>query len=205
MKLKLETQDPAQPNITTLVVSETIEPANIAVLKAGLSKLFQSGKKNILLDFTPVLPGQISAPSLHKEISDLRGWAVSSDAQLLVVSPIETVGHAKPREEALKLMSSSEGPLLDLEAKLQSDLKAAEQKKTELEQKLTQANAAGDPKLLMKENSDLKRSIAEAERLTYKFLKLRTQDPYALPSFQLAREALEEILTTVLKKEGVLE
>jgi hypothetical protein len=52
--------------------------------------------------------------------------------------------------------------------------------------------------------SDLTHSVNEAQRITARFLKNRSSDPYSLPAFQLAREALEEILVAVLKKEGVL-
>ncbi len=204
MKLKLDNPDPLNPGVTTLIVSESIEPTHVAVLKAGLSKLFQSGKKSILLDFTAVKPTELASPTIPQEILALRVWAASFDAQVLVVSPIETLGHAKTREDAMKIVNSSEGPMLAMEAKLQAELQMATAKKNELEKKLSQANAAGDPKLLLRRKSDLTHSVNEAQRITARFLKNRSSDPYSLPAFQLANEALEEILMTVLKKEGVL-
>jgi hypothetical protein len=204
MKLRLENQDPLNPGLTILVVSEKIESSHLAVLKAGLTKLFQSGKKAVLLDLSSIQPADLTTSTVGQEILALRIWAASFDAQVLVISPLETLGHAKTREEAVKIINSSEGPLLALEAKLQAELKAAIAKKTALEQKLTQANSAGDPKILLRTKSDLTRSVNEAQRITSRFLKNRSSDPYSLPAFQLAREALEEILVTVLKKEGVL-
>jgi hypothetical protein len=204
MKLKLENPDPLNPGLTTLIVTESIEPAHIAVLKAGLTKLFQSGKKTILLDFSAVQATGLTTPTISQEILALRVWASASDAQVLVVSPIETLGHAKTREDAIKIVNSSEGPLLALEAKLQAEFKAVSAKKAELEGKLAQANAAGDPKVLLRTKSDLTRAVNEAQRITARFLKNRSSDPFSLPAFQLANEALEEILVTVLKKEGVL-
>lgn len=97
MKLKLDTADPLNPSVTTLIVSESIEPSHVAVLKAGLTKLFQSGKKTILLDFTAVKPTELTTPTVSQDILALRVWAATSDAQVLVVSPIETLGHAKTR------------------------------------------------------------------------------------------------------------
>jgi hypothetical protein len=204
MKLKLDTPDSVNPSLTTLIVSENIESSHIAVLKAGLTKLFQSGKKSILLDFTLVKPSELTVTNISQEILALRVWAAGFDAQVLVVSPLETLGHAKNREDAIKIIGSSEGPLLAHEAKLQAELQTALAKKKLLEQKLTEANANGDPKALLRTKSDLTRSVNEAQRITSRFLKNRSSDPYSLPAFQLAREALEEILVTVLKKEGVL-
>lgn len=204
MKLKLDTPDPLNPSLTTLVVSEKIEPSHIAILKAGLTKLFQSGKKCILLDLTSVQPSELTTPSISQEILALRIWAATFDSQVLVVSPLETLGHAKTREDAIKIVNSSEGPLLALEAKLQAELKTATTRKNELERRLNSANAAGDPKALLRAKSNLEHSVNEAQRITARFLKNRSSDPYSLPAFQLAQEALDEILVTVLKKEGVL-
>jgi hypothetical protein len=96
MKLKLDTPDPLNPAVTTLAVSEAIELANIAVLKAGLTRLFQSGKKAVLLDFTGVKPEELKSPALSQEIFGLRSWALGAQAQVLVISAIETPSRGKP-------------------------------------------------------------------------------------------------------------
>jgi hypothetical protein len=205
MKLKLETQNNSSLEVTVLVVTEKVELSHLAVLKAGLTKLIQSGKKNLLLDLAALQASDIAESSLPKLVLDLRTWAVGFGAQVLVISPIEALGHAKTREEGIKVLGSAEGPLLAMEAKLQAELKAAQEKKEMVSKKLTQTSNSGDPKLLQKTNSMLKRSISETEKLVEKFLKLRQSDPHSLPAFQLSREALEEVLTTALKKEGILQ
>src|SRR4051812_44267371 len=94
VKLKLETQQ----NATILVVSETMELAHLAVLKAGLSKLFQSGKKAVLLDFTSVT---LKDSSLPQQIFELRGFAHLSGAQVVVISPDPKIGHATNLQKGL--------------------------------------------------------------------------------------------------------
>jgi len=223
MKLKLETSAPAAANssagasfpspnsgppegITLLVVTEGIESSSLAILKAGLNKLVASGRRNILLDCTDLKESDIPDPALFSQISDLRGWAAALEggAQVLVISSIERMGHVRTREEGTALFNSGTAHLLALEAKLQNDIKVLQARKAELETKLTQASAAGDPKALLKQNSDLKKSIADTDRLTRRFLKNRSKDPFQVPATELLQENLDQLLNTALKKEGIL-
>jgi hypothetical protein len=227
MKLKLETSAPAATNsstgasfpspnsgppegITLLVVTEGIESSSLAILKAGLNKLVASGRRNILLDCTDLKESDIQDATLFAQISDLRGWAASLEggAQVLVVSSIERMGHVRTREEGITLLNSGTAHLLALEAKLQNDIKVLQARKAELEAKLTQASAAGDPKALLKQNSDLKRSIADTDRLTRRFLKNRSPHssnaPFQVPATELLQENLDQLLNAALKKEGIL-
>jgi hypothetical protein len=213
MKLKLETSlpvanSPAGSEVTILVVTEGIESANLAILKAGLNKLIVSGKRNLLLDCGLLKESDIKDPGLFIQISNLRGWASTLEgqggAQVIVVSPLEKLGHARTREEGVALLSSAAAPLLALEAKLQNDIRVLQSRKADIEAKITQASAAGDPRALLRENSDFKKSIVETERLTQRFLKNRSKDPFQLPATDLLQEALDQLLGSALKKEGIL-
>jgi hypothetical protein len=200
MKLKLESQE----NVTILVVTESIEPTHVPVLKAGLTKLFQSGKKTILLDFTLVAESDFKDPTLFQQISDLRGWAAQSEAQVAVVSPIQKLGHAIARPEAMKIVTSQIAQLQSLEAKLQADLKSLEQKKADLEKKLGAAGQDADLKKAQLQNSLLKKNIATAEKIARKFMKLRSKEQPKLPAQQATQESLIKLTDQFLKQEGIL-
>ena len=214
MKLKLETASPpvevvpAGLEITLLVVTEGIEANSMAVLKAGLNKLIASGRRRILLDCSSLQESDFQDSSLISQVSGLREWALSLEgqagAQVIVISAAEKLGHVRSREEGITLLTSGTAPLLELEAKLQSDIKVLQSRKAEIEAKLQRASASGDPKALRKQNSALKRSIADAERLTRRFLKNRANDPFQVPATELLQQALNQMLDTVLKKEGIL-
>jgi hypothetical protein len=224
MKLRLETSTPASAStpastgaasdVTILVVTEGIESASLAILKAGLNKLIASGRRNLLLDCTALNESDIPDPALFSQISELRAWAAGLNeqggggAQVLVISPIERMGHVHTREEGITLLNSGTAHLLALEAKLQGDIKNLQARKAELEAKLVQAGAAGDPKALLKQNSDFKKSIADTDRLTRRFLKNRSPspsgDPFQVPATELLQENLDQLLNAALKKEGIL-
>jgi hypothetical protein len=212
MKLKLEAvQDQLQTPVTVLVISEKIEAHDLAVLKAGLNKIFNSGKKRVLLDLDSAeLQGTTELPIIEG-LLDLRNWAATAGAQLLIVSANEALGHSSTRDEALHKFQTGEAEFLIAEAKLQTEIKTLQQKKDQLIARLnpgggSQAEGAenGDPKQLLRRNSELKRSLSEIERLSHRFIKARGKDPFALASTELARETLEQVLNQVLTSEGIL-
>lgn len=209
MKLKLETASPILQSvpaveITLLGVTEGIEANSIAILQAGLKKLIAAGRRSVLLDCSNLKESDFQESSLPEQVSNLREWASSLGAQVIVVSAIEKLGHVRSREEGITLLSTGTAPLLALEAKLQSDVKALQARKAEIEAKIRQASSSGDPKALRRQNSDLKKSIADAERLSRRFLKNRANDPFQVPATELLQQTLGQMLDTVLKKEGIL-
>src|SRR6185312_2949960 len=112
MKLKLENQAQA----TVLVVTETIEPSHLPILKAGLGKLVQAGKKAIVLDFSSVAEKDFKDPGLITQVQELKSWAETLGAKILVVSSIANLAHAPNREEALKLLNAPAGPVISADA-----------------------------------------------------------------------------------------
>lgn len=201
MKLKMESQE----NVTILVVTESIEPPHLPILKAGLTKLFQTGKKSILLDFTAVQDADIKDPSLPQQISELRNWGTTQAAQVAVVSANPKLGHVASRPEGIKLVSSMLAQLQGTEAKLQAELKVLEQRKADLEKKLGAAGAADDLKKVQLQNSLLKKNIASAEKLSKRYLKLRSKEQQAkLPAQQANSEYLTKLMDQFLLQEGIL-
>ncbi len=198
MKLKLE----AQNSVTILTVSEAVTPQDIAVLRAGVNKLIQGGKKSILLDAIAV-PNEC-APALQ-EVAGFQNFVQDANAQLIVASPLQGVGHAPTRPEALQVLQSPLANLLSLEAKLQYQIKELEKQKSTIEQKLAAApSGEGDVKTLQKENSRIKALIKDLEKQIEKKLKSR-KEPWKPDELSQAKaETLRRTLTAVLEQEGVL-
>ncbi|MCM2323674.1 MAG: hypothetical protein NDJ90_10480 [Oligoflexia bacterium] len=198
MKLKLEVQNA----IVILAVSESIAAQQIAVLKAGLNKLIQSGKKTILLDLSD--PNLAVAPADVNALAELREWAVDNGAQLMIASAMTGLGDGPTREETLKLLTSPLGRLLLLEGRLRAQLKGLTQRKLELEQKLTSVSAEANSILtLRKENGELKKRIRDLEKQLRFRVEHRTR-PFETPGMDAKREAATRVLISVLEQEGIL-
>lgn len=223
MKLKLENQDTA----TILQVTDTIEASHLPILKAGLTKLFQAGKKAIVLDFTAVTEKDFKDPALIQQIADLRTWASTLGSQVAVVSTIAKLSHAPSRADALKLLAtppSAAQPAAaapaaapaapaaptsfanpaEEEASLAAQLKQLEVKKSELEKKLGGDAAAADLKKMQQLNSKLKKEIAQAEKIARRYLKLRTKEPVPAGPEKAAQDNLNKLVDSFLTQEGLL-
>lgn len=106
MKLKLETNGP----ITLLLVTESLQPADIAILKAGIGKLLGSGKTKLLIHLENI---QSSVPTGLNIIEELCGWANSQAPQNQVLcSGTGETTHAETSSEALGYFSSPQAKLL---------------------------------------------------------------------------------------------
>lgn len=199
MKLKLETQD----SVTILVVTERIESSHIPILKAGMAKLIQSGKKAILLDFTAVTEKDFAEPALLQQVADLRAWGSEAQAQVVVASAISAVGHTANRADGLKLMASPSDSLLSQENALKAKCEVLEKQKAEMTAKLS-AGESTELKKVQLEGSTLKRNIKHVEQISRSLLKLRKQPPVKTPALQMNQEKLAELLNSLLTQEGVI-
>lgn len=199
MKLKLETQD----QITVLVVTDTIELAHIPVLKAGITKLFQSGKKTLLLDLTAVPEAQLKVEALRAQLAELRTWALTQDADVVVVSSV--AGNAKSRGEGVALLTSPLAKQQALETKLRVQIQQLETQKTKLTQALSLLGADADLKKVRIRNSQLKKDILAMEKVAKKFFTRRnTKKARASEPLESGLQNLTTLLDDFLKKEGVL-
>ncbi len=199
MKLKLE----AKGGVTILGVTEDVGAQHVPVLKAGLTKLFESGKKAVLLD----VAGAVGmAPSVLAEIIGIQNIAADHGAQLMIVSPTPGIGNASSRDEALGLMTSPIGNLMAEEARLSAKLSRLTKRKTELENALASTAATEkDIKRLRKENSDLKTLVGGLERQLERLLRERIPKGAELPSLASKRMTIEKTATVVLEVSGVLQ
>lgn len=90
MKLKLAIQGP----LSVLSVNETIEVAQISVLKAGITKLFAGGKKLIVLDLTGTDPKTFQNREVLVGVVALRNWGRDNGGRVLLASGIRGLGDA---------------------------------------------------------------------------------------------------------------
>ncbi len=198
MKLKLEVQG----DVTILSVSEEILPPHPSVLRAGIMKLFTSGKKKLLLDLTAIT--QVDEAPL-REIVALQNLTVEHDAQMAIASTLPGIGHAPSREEALKLMASQLFLLLATEKRLQIELQNLEKQRNDINTKLSGLKSGDtDAKSLKAENSAMKMLAKQFEKQIRVLLNAR-QDPKPVPAPIAAKMgAVQNILTGILEQEGVL-
>ena len=200
MKLKLQVED----DVTVLAVTETVDPAQLPVLKAGLNKLFQSEKRLVILDLMAVPDSNLLHPDVVSAILALPGWAKEQAAHLQVVSSAATVATAPSLADAIRALKNPLTKLLLLEAKLEKQLKALEKQKNDISQKVETATAGkSDLKMLRHENSAFKNTVAILEDYIQVNLRKRTQ-PVTSGALKLKQENLRNLLVTVLEQEGVL-
>ena len=166
MKLKLTTQG----THTILSVTENVTQQQIPVLKAGISKIFQAGKKTVLLDLTQTL----ADPAIIREMSELQLWAMELGAQLVAVTALRDVGQAGSVAEGIQLLGSQMALLLANETKLKTQLSALEKQLVELDKKLNSV-ASNENALakLKKENADLRNHVTELEKEVARRLRNR--------------------------------
>jgi hypothetical protein len=197
LKLKLEIQE----GVTILVVTEDVTNQHFAILKAGLLKLFQSGKKSILLDLIGVTQ---MTPDVMREITVLQQLAPEMDGQLMIASLLGESGHAATREEAIRQMNTTLYGLLGTEARLQARLRRLERARADLSAKVG-ASGTMDAEIrgLKRENSDLKRIIRDLEAHVRTLVASRGEPPEGGPTIEKV-DSIKKTLTAVLEQEGVL-
>jgi hypothetical protein len=209
LKLKLETHE----GTTILEVSEGIDLQQVAILKAGLNKIFQTGRRVILLDLTPLDVTQPPTGGVLTELLALPAWATDADAQLLVASGTQGLGQAKTRAEGLTLIDAPLFRLENEEGRLRSKLKRLHARKAEMEASLTAlGNSAGPLAQEQKKNSDLRRLVADLEVNVRRRFRSRTgpkaQEPITAdnskdPAFARI-QGIEKTLIAILEQEGLL-
>lgn len=197
VKLKLESQE----GVTILCVTEDVLTQHAAILKAGITKLFKSGKKVILLDMTGITSLD---EGVDKEILNIQAMAPELDSQLVVASPLDGLGQAPTRELVLKQMSTALFGLMATEAKLQVKLKRLEKQKLELNNKLNSLSSSDvSLQTLRKENSDLKTRVRRLERQICKLMNSRVE-PKPFPMLDDRMDMVNKTLSNILGQDGVV-
>lgn len=204
MKLRLEIQN----QITILTVTEGMKQDQLPVLRAGLTKLFASGKKAIVLDLSDVDRTLAAQPEMYDAVDQLHGLAYESQARLIVISNNKKVAQAASRADAEKL-AQSDNPLQSplerlqsLEMNLQARIKSLEAKKVESEKKMSALEGTTvELKKLRKENSDLRKKINLLENSLEAYLKERPAE-FSAPKTKY--DALKRTVIAVLEQEGLM-
>jgi hypothetical protein len=201
MKLKLEQND----SVTLLTVSEEISAENVPVLKAGLTKLFQSGKKSILLDLAALSASDLKSPSVAFDLASLPGWAKEAGFRLVVASKIPEVSLTPDRAGALAILTSPIADLLLEESSLRFALKDLSGKKATLEQKLNSLKT-DDAKIkkLKNEKSRQLLLIRTLSRQVRKLLSHRKESLFGKPEASANRTLLAKTLRPILTEQKLL-
>lgn len=200
MNVKIENQD----NFTVLVATGPLAANELPILKAGLTKLFQSGHKVVVLDLVAVPAATLGTPEALAAVASLRTLAGEKGAQLLIASPVTGIGDAAQRDDAIARINSPLGRLLALEKRLVVQIKKVEQHKVLLEQKIAHVEkTTGNIMQLRRENVELKRRLSELEELVRARLLTRLP-PFTSELNQHQFDTAARILTSAMEKQGAI-
>jgi hypothetical protein len=193
----------AQDNVAILTVSEALELDKIAVVRAGLSKLVRSGKKDILVDFTGLLAATALIPRFKEEVLSLKIALAQMGAHLVCVGSIQDVTDVPTREEGLHLLSSTLAKLSIQVSVLKHEIAHLSHRREELARAVEQAGATGDVRALKKENSDLRAKAVHLEAQIQMNLKGR-REPYSSTVLAAKKADLESVLKSVLAQQRLI-
>jgi|GEM_PF-4216718 len=195
MKLKLELQD----GVTVLRVTEELSVAQVAVLRAGLIKIFgqNTSKKNVVLD---LCEATIADSATELALLQLRTGLVA-EAVLIIASPNKAFAQAATAAEAVQQLGSGLAGLQSNEFRLKQRLSQLEAQKAAILGKASGGISDAQFLSLRRENSDLKRSVRELESLMSQVLSKRSANRAV--NMQMAQ--IKRSLIIVLQQQGVLE
>ncbi len=198
MKLRLDPKE----KLPTLEVSETLSPADVAVLRAGLRKLFRSGKKEVLLDLTLIPAPSLSPLEMLLALKSLQLTASEETALLMIVSTVPELGGVASRPEALAVFNSPLSRLMNRQNQLQASIEVLEVEKKSAEEKLAAlAPQQEDALQARRRNSEVKGRIKRLSAEIEEWLK--TQPTKLAPRPSDPRGVMQTI-NSVLRSQGLL-
>lgn len=179
---------------------EDVDSQSIPVLRAGLTKLLQSGKKNLVLD---MLGAKVVSEDSWKDISSLLMTAMENDGYLALVCKKEGVANAASVDEALHLLKAGQLKGFGLEERLRLQKDRLEKKKSDLLTQIAAAEAASpEVRKLKKEGSRLRARIETMESHIDSLVAKRPAGQPPAPGD--AMKTLDQLLSSVLSQEGIL-
>lgn len=196
MKLKLE----AQNDVTILIATENLAAQHIPVLKAGISKLLQSGKVAIVVDISGTDPID---PALVPELNSFFEWGKGLCRYFQIVSNIPELSGIKDRAQAVKTIQASPEFTKAMDENQKNRFKTLEAEKAKLEQTLNKMGAANDTSLLQKENSRLKKRVKHLEIQIAHYLKHRTP-PFDANALKQSAESTFFVVETLLDQQTIM-
>lgn len=190
-----------------LTVTEAVSSQDVPLLKAGLNKIFKSGRKRILLDLLGVETGEVGANSdrFWQAIAQIPTFAEKEfRAQLSIVLLKPWEGQFKAREEALKKLQSPLADLLEREARLHDEVDELKREEYKLNAEIAKSAGSESVKSAQKLNSVLRESVKSIEEELNLILNTRSS-PFKTEGLAKKNENLVNVLAALLAREGVLQ
>jgi anti-anti-sigma regulatory factor len=190
-----------QGHIAVLMVTETLSIGNDAILKAGINKIMQGGKKTIVLDLAQAI---LTDPPTIEGILTFEKQVKAQGGRLLIVSPDPRLGHVQNLKSAIDLLNSDLSALRATEASLNTRLEKLDIQKKELEQKVQGLKSSVlNTKKLRQEHSQLNQRFTALEVLVKRLLEKRLEATL-MPSLVTKAESIHKALIIALEQEGLL-
>ncbi|MGE4232778.1 MAG: hypothetical protein AB7F43_05550 [Bacteriovoracia bacterium] len=206
MKLKLEVKS----GIQILEVTEDVTKEHGPLLKTGITKLLQSGKNKIILNFS--LAKGVSAEviqdliPLHKVASELNGGLIfvghGEVVKTAVQGNLSAVRYFPTIEAALQGFAAQKQEAQEatgVEAELRKHLERLEIENRTLKGKLENSDSA-DTKELRGENAALKKQVSQLEE-QIRVLQRDRKKPVDSDAVQVRIKELEETIKQLTVKE----
>lgn len=194
MKIKLE-RLPAQK---VLHITEEVSSQNLDVLRAGAGKLVEAEPRVVVMNFIDAAVGD-----LGNFISEMRIAVSSRGGAAFFVGP--QGGTDAPSLAILdQKLADPLARVLLIEAQLKAAHTMLTEKKRQLETQLA-GTAAHDPRPVQKEQTSLKKMVAQMEGVVMDYAK-RVGAPFfaKTATSHAALPKLHQVLDEVLKTQGVL-
>lgn len=194
MKLKLEEHG----KIKALVVSETLEAKDVAVLSAGVTKFAKAGVDALMIDLSAAAPLDQQTRAM---LGALRGKAVSLGILLWCVHSDRAIGDSADLKTAQEKLSDPLSKTLEMESRLKARVEAFQKTKTEIEAKI--GSGSNPLKTALKENSDYRKNLEITRDWIAKILEKRKVAFHSEDAMG-KRDALEKKIEGLLQQKGVI-
>ena len=202
LKLRLESNS-TNKDLTILAITGPITAENIPVLKAGLTKMAQSGKKQIILDMSEIKEKDCENAQVMSEIDQLSKWAKEENFDLLVATLISSVGDVPTRKQAVEVFSSELCPLLLQETLIKSELRRIKTEKLGYEERLQRLRSEEvKSKQFRKDTSDLSKYVKDLEDQIESLLEKRGTNESS--TWRLRRDEIEKVAVPILLQKGLI-
>lgn len=199
MKIKLETVN----DTSILNITETLNIADLTVLRAGVNKMLKSGTRSILIDLSTLSEASLGSTDVLNLLSELKTWAREQTPLFALIGTLADFMDYRERAEAMSAFSSDLPRLMSLETKLIAQINALTERRKKLDEDLQVLEPVESKlKKLRKENTELKRKQEIIQLLTRRSAFKRSANYTASEVIQSKLASIQEVLFPVLEKEG---
>lgn len=218
MKLKLANEK----NIAILDILEDVSPQNVAVLRAGIVKLLQSGRDKIIINFAEAKGLDVAIITeilkLHLLATELRGSITMVGRGDLVVQAARAlpspagIRHYPTKEQALAALAEAQAaqpaPVEnyavgdDANGKLKQKLAQLQAENKALKAKAGTINGEEIRKLRFENGVFSQQAVALEEHI--QAIRREKRKPFTLANVDAKVRILEDALSALLKEEGLI-